>query len=353
MILSKEFRWENNKIIKVRFIEVKDEEKTMREKVEYYAKQWEEFVNIKFEFIDSGDADIRIGFVSGESQSVIGKGALSNTDQTKTNMNFGSFNSTTPEEEYSSIVLHEFGHALGFRHEHQSPLAHVPWDKPKVLDYFMNELSFCGKAMSKEECEKHIIDNTLKVYSPSEVNYSQFDPSSIMCYKIPAKITNGNFSTPNNTTLSELDKMYASIFYPKKQETIALKVHNGKYVQALNGGGSYLVIKGDVDHIGSWETFEMTSFGNNKVAFKACNGKYWCAEKGGHDFITIEGSENIRSWETFEFIDLGNDKFALKSIRGYYVMPENWAGFGGDLLMATGDGNNPPADWKIFTKIKV
>ncbi len=41
----------------------------------------------------------------------------------------------TPNDEYRRVVLHEFGHALGGIHEHQSPASGViPWDKPKVYE---------------------------------------------------------------------------------------------------------------------------------------------------------------------------------------------------------------------------
>ena len=40
-------------------------------------------------------------------------------------MNYGWIDADSPEEELRSVVLHEFGHALGLIHEHQNPLSGI------------------------------------------------------------------------------------------------------------------------------------------------------------------------------------------------------------------------------------
>ena len=47
-------------------------------------------------------------------------------------MHFGSFTSATSETEYRRMILHEFGHALGFIHENQSPNANIACNDPKL-----------------------------------------------------------------------------------------------------------------------------------------------------------------------------------------------------------------------------
>jgi len=44
-------------------------------------------------------------------------------------MNYGWLRDDTQDEEYSRVVLHEFGHALGCIHEHQQPKFGRVWDK--------------------------------------------------------------------------------------------------------------------------------------------------------------------------------------------------------------------------------
>ena len=45
-------------------------------------------------------------------------------------------NDSTSEEEFARSILHEFGHALGMLHEHQSPANGIPWDETKLYDYY-------------------------------------------------------------------------------------------------------------------------------------------------------------------------------------------------------------------------
>ena len=54
-------------------------------------------------------------------------------------MNYGWFDSETTDDEYRRVVLHEFGHALGLAHEHQSPGVAIPWNEQKVYDLLSND----------------------------------------------------------------------------------------------------------------------------------------------------------------------------------------------------------------------
>ncbi len=96
-------------------------------------KRWEEFANIKLEFGNNPDAEIRIAFdMNDGSWSYIGT-SCKEVDKKEPTMNYGWLQPDTPEVEYSRVVLHEFGHALGCIHEHQNPSAKIPWDKKSCI----------------------------------------------------------------------------------------------------------------------------------------------------------------------------------------------------------------------------
>ena len=70
-----------------------------------------------------------------------------------------------PEEKWRGLILHEFGHALGLRHEHQSPAA-FDLDRKAVLDAYSG-------------MEKWAEDDILRKFKDS-MNYTKFDAKSIM-----------------------------------------------------------------------------------------------------------------------------------------------------------------------------
>lgn len=100
----------------------------------------------------------------------IGTDALSREGST---MNFGWLTPTTPNEEYSRVVIHEFGHVLGCIHEHQSPVSSICWNEQAVIDYFRNTQGWD---------EPTTRFNVLEKESPIGTNFSAFDRNSIMLY---------------------------------------------------------------------------------------------------------------------------------------------------------------------------
>lgn len=197
--------------LRIKFLNGTDAQKA---KVKEMASDWLNYANIKFEWVTSGDADIRIGFKwngDGGSWSYIGTDCF-NIPQNQPTMNFGWLDIYGKDtQEYSRTVKHEFGHALGCIHEHQNPSANIPWDKPKVYSYYQGPPNY----WSKEDVD----NNLFAKYSTSYTQYSQFDKYSIMLYAIPDELTIGTWSVGSNTTLSETDKSFIGTIY-KKDSTV-------------------------------------------------------------------------------------------------------------------------------------
>ncbi|PET74810.1 hypothetical protein CN533_05050 [Priestia megaterium] len=207
MALMKFKKWQPGRNIRVRFL---DGVPDVQEKVEKYAHQWEKYANIKFIFGNDPDAEIRISFNEKGSWSYIGTDCLSIVDKNQPTMNYGWLRSDTPEEEYSRVVLHEFGHALGCIHEHQNPTTNIPWDEDAVYSYYMGP----PNNWTKEQIDQNIF----KHYSRTITNFTSFDKKSIMLYAIPNSLTEGDYEVGWNKNLSEMDKQFMNEMYPGNQE---------------------------------------------------------------------------------------------------------------------------------------
>jgi hypothetical protein len=179
----------------------------VRSKVRQFAEEWTTYANIRFAFVDdSQPAEIKIDFGSdGFSWSVVGRDALMVPFNFST-MHFGWFTDSTPDTEFSRVVLHEFGHALGLIHEHQSPVSGIQWDKEKVYAFF--------NSMNPPWDRATVDEQVFNKYSVSSTNFSQFDPTSIMEYAFQASLTLNGVSVPGNTSLSATDKQFIARWYP-------------------------------------------------------------------------------------------------------------------------------------------
>ena len=205
--------WENGQVIKVRFLNGSD---FVQQKVITYAKEWEQYANIKFDFVTSGNADVRIeinvdvdgdGIGDGDnsSWSNIGRDALK-VSQNEATMNFGWFDNETLDSVFRRTTLHEFGHALGAKHEHQSPASNIPWDEDAVYEHYSNP---------PNEWDRETIDrNLFAVLNQSTITNSSYDSQSIMHYPISNLLTVGDYSVGWNRNLSSLDKEFIGRVYP-------------------------------------------------------------------------------------------------------------------------------------------
>lgn len=199
--------WSPGQVITVSFYEGASD--YVRERVIKYAKQWEEYANIKLNFVENGGA-LRISFKQGAgSYSYVGTDALYipyiSFFPLET-MNFGWFDDNTPEEEFSRTVIHEFGHALGLIHEQQHPEVDLDWDREFVYEYYSGAPNY----WSRDQVDV----NLLNTYSTAETTYNDYDQYSIMHYPILGRMINQVQNTPNNSELSDGDKELAGILYP-------------------------------------------------------------------------------------------------------------------------------------------
>ena len=171
-----------------------------------YAPVWSKYANITFSFSEDGPSDIRISFIhNGRSWSYIGNSAeIAGLD--KATMNFGWFDEKTEEIEFQRVILHEFGHALGLVHEHQSPKRRINWNEQYLYQYY--------EKPPFEWNQNVVRDNIINKIPAAQTRYTAYDPKSIMHYPIPAEFTTDGFSVGLNTELSSKDKELIKKLYP-------------------------------------------------------------------------------------------------------------------------------------------
>jgi hypothetical protein len=200
-------KWPKGATLKCRFL---DGGQKMRKKVQVVAHQWEQYADIKFKFVASGPAEIRVSFHADTgSWSAVGRDALNQQyfPLHQPTMNYGWLRDNTDDNEYSRVVLHEFGHAVSCIHEHQSPTFTRVWDKQAVMQYFQGPPNFWTPA--------DIQHNVLSKYSPQGLSATKYDPKSIMLYSFDGGLfSDGLGPTNSNVKLSQEDVKMIKAMYP-------------------------------------------------------------------------------------------------------------------------------------------
>ena len=181
-----------------------------RNQVKYFAVEWQSFANIGFNFVDSGPSDILISFnPSLGSWSLIGTDSPFRASKNEASMNLAWIADGQTPDQIRQVVLHEFGHALGAVHEHESPYSSIQWNKDVIYKELMGPPNRWTKA---------VIDiNMFTDYSLDDVQATNFDKDSIMLYQFKASWTTNGQYTQFNSDLSNSDKTYIRFCYPAPQ----------------------------------------------------------------------------------------------------------------------------------------
>ncbi|HXH86662.1 MAG TPA: matrixin family metalloprotease [Nitrospira sp.] len=207
MALISSKKWQPGTKLRCRFL---DGSTKMKKKVRAVAHQWEKYCDIKLKFVTTGPAEVRISFYADAgSWSAVGRDALNQQyfPLHQPTMNFGWLRDDTDDTEYSRVVLHEFGHALGCIHEHQSPKFTRVWNTKAVMKYFSGPPNYWSADQIKH--------NVLQKYSPKGIAATSFDPKSIMLYAFDgALFSDGLGPTNENTNVSQSDIKMIKAMYP-------------------------------------------------------------------------------------------------------------------------------------------
>ena len=216
-ILDRAKMWPQNKELIICFLSGSPK---ARAHVAATAVEWANYVNLRFNFGDmlsprtcsgNGTEHIKIDFKEDGYWSYVGIDSW----QFEQSMNLEGFGGDSPsvdEEEYRGFVLHEFGHALGFAHEHQSPAAKCDAE----FDYAQVEAWAKRMGWSADE----IKTNLGRLQPTATLEFTRHDTKSIMHYSLPEEFfrdgRRNKCWVPKNNELSNGDKQFAASIYPSR-----------------------------------------------------------------------------------------------------------------------------------------
>jgi Astacin (Peptidase family M12A) len=192
------------------------------------ARIWTHYAHVTFDFgpdpalrscAAQTPSHIRIAFQKSGNWSYVGRDSVA-VDLGQPSMNLEVASSTPlaliEPHELQRVVLHEFGHAIGLQHEHQSP-------KSDCEAEFNWPIIYTEMGKPPNNWSRTTVDANLRalIVSP-RLEISPYDKTSIMHYSLPSWMFRGGqkatcFVAPNET-LSDLDQLGAKAAYPETLE---------------------------------------------------------------------------------------------------------------------------------------
>lgn len=183
--------WINGSTLRVRFMGGNAVQQALaKEQAEWWTAPGR--ANLKFEFSNAPDAEIRVAFDSSDGAwSYLGTDCRS-IPLNQPTMNLGFLDGGT--------AAHEFGHAIGLAHEHQNPTGGIEWNEEVVL----RELSGPPNNWTPEQIRHNVLDK----YSADQIKGTTFDRDSIMLYFFPGSWVRSGVGTKANDVLSDMEKAF-------------------------------------------------------------------------------------------------------------------------------------------------
>lgn len=228
-VVARAVTWRPGQTIKVCF---KAGSRVAHERVMRVGREWMQYANVVFDFEENGaprrcrgdgQEDIKIDFIDNKGWWSA-YGTISRQRDPSMNLQFFGVDTPrysngqpAPEAELRRVILHEFGHALGMMHEHQSPNAEcdseINWDAAYQMGVKMG-------------WDKEMVHAQMRQLTHlDEFNMTAVDRKSIMHYSLAPDLfklgRNSRCWVPDNNDLSEQDRLFIAAVYPKDDRPVA------------------------------------------------------------------------------------------------------------------------------------
>ena len=253
-ILNVTKKWKSGQTVTIAF---KGGDAALHGKIADSVSEWTKFANLKFDFGKTTGgvyrkwspsdktyaAQVRVSFDQSGYYSLVGNDSINKT-VSKTgeeSLNLEGFDQTLPDD-WKAVAQHEFGHAIGFEHEHQSPVAPCDFRFDDDAGYVPTTDSF-GQFIPDSggrrpglytllggppnNWPQAVVDFNLKQLHDSHAYVvGPFDKDSIMKYFFESwMFVSGKdsacFTGRENLVISAGDKKGAGTVYPKAPADIA------------------------------------------------------------------------------------------------------------------------------------
>ena len=196
-------KWQNGRTLHVRFL---DGLPQIQAKVKQFAMQWTQHANIKLEFDNSPDAEIRIAFQRDGSWSYIGTDDLV-IPKNQATMNFGWFTTVHRRTRRSSAPWCTSSATRSAASTSTStPTPASPGTGTRS--------SATTRGRRTTGRRRRWRPTSSRGTARRQTQFSAFDPKSIMLYPVDNALTIGNFEIGWNKKMSDTDKQFIGVAYP-------------------------------------------------------------------------------------------------------------------------------------------
>jgi hypothetical protein len=222
-VVARSVTWRTGQVIKVCF---KSGTRGAHERVARVAREWMQHANVVLDFEEGGtprrcrgdgSEDIKVDFVDNKGWWSA-YGTVSRQRDPSMNLQFLGVDTprytngqVAPEGELRRIILHEFGHALGMMHEHQSPVSDCDSEINWEAAYLMGTRLGWDREMVHAQMRQLV--------NVEEFNLTAIDRKSIMHYSLAPELfrlgRNSRCWVAENNDLSDQDKQFMASVYPK------------------------------------------------------------------------------------------------------------------------------------------